>query len=692
MKWLRLCAAFGAFAAGCAAGNVGPDRDLGVPDLETLDAADLSAADLAAPSAGDLRVAGDAAPPDGGARAFGAYLLYETFNARSTGSTPGDIWSVDAAGGGSVVVKEVPFAADKSAQIAKPNATGLARLATAFSAQSGRVVFEAKVKATETAGFKAIPYIYDSSGNAVVSVEFQDGNIQTHIGGTITTVQSFVADVWYRVRVVIDTNHNYFDLYVDGVRIETAQMVRTPAASVAGLAYFIDGTNVGTLLVDNIKVYNEAAFIGPPPTPVFNAHDYGATGDGTTKDTAAIQAAIDAAADTGGSVLLTDGTFLSGTLTLKSRMTFFIDPSAVLLGSTAVGDYPQLTPSTGNTQLSNCQRAILYAPNTTQLTIDGGGTIDGQGDSFSGVEATRPMVIWGVLSNHFTVQNLYLKKGAVWSLVSMESDQVRINNVNVQSDGITHDGIDIVDGQDVTVTECAVRSGDDAMCLKSGVRRGITNMTVSNSIFGGSGTSGGSNGIKLGTATYGAFGNVTIQDSYVKDVQYAAMAVESRQGSDIDTLAFNRIEFADTGAAFFVYLAQQSTTAPTGDVPKLGSVNHVAFTDITGSTSSWPNSPHQGSLITGQIFNGTTYPITNLSFTNVVVGFYGGLGSVPASPPEATPNQYPESNMFGDLPAWGFYLRHVSGVTFTAASAMVANTDARPKLVSNDVSGLAGTP
>ena len=56
-----------------------------------------------------------------------------------------------------------------------------------------------------------------------------------------------------------------------------------------------------------------------------------------------------------------------------------------------------------------------------------------------------------MLSNHVTVQNLYLKKGAVWSLVSMESDHVLINNVNVQSDDITHDGIDIVDGTDVTV-------------------------------------------------------------------------------------------------------------------------------------------------------------------------------------------------------------------------------------------------
>ena len=645
------------------------------------------AADLAA---GDL--GGDAPAADLGTRTVGAYVLYETFNAMATAAPPAGAWSVQATGGASVLVREVPFAADKSAAIAKPSATGVASLTTTFPAQSGRVVFEAKVKALETAGFKAIPYIYDASGNAVASVAFQDGNIIAHVGTTSVTVQPFVANLWYRVRVVLDTNENTFDLFVDGVRKQVAQAVRAVAPAVDHVSYFIDGTNVGTLFVDNVKVYNEAEYIGAPPPPVFDARDYGAVGDGTTKDTAALQKAIDAAGGSGGSVLLTNGTFLSGTLTLRSNMTVFIAPSAILRGSNAVADYPQLTPNTGNTQLGNCQRALLYAPEATQLTIDGGGVLDGQGDSFSGVEATRPMLIWAVLSNHVDIRNLYLMKGAVWSLVSMESDHVLIENVNVQSDNITHDGIDVVDGQDVIVDECAVRSGDDAMCLKSGVRRGIDTMVVRNSIFGGSGTSGGSNGIKLGTATYGALKNITIQDSYVKDVQYAAMAVESRQGSDIDSVAFNRIELANAGAAFFVYLAQQSTTHPVGDVPKLGSINHVSFTDIAGATGTWGHSPHQGSLITGHIFNGTTYPITNLSFTNVAIAFDGGLGTIPANPPEAMPNQYPESNMFGDLPAWGYFLRHVDGVTFTSVNSSVVATDARQKLVSDDVSGQSGAP
>jgi polygalacturonase len=693
---LLLASLFAATALGACSATAPSSSAASGTSAVDAGAAHGGAADGGAADAGTLADGGgpeegaDAAADAGDTR--GTFVIHETFNAMTTGASPPAPWTSEATNGGSVVVAETPFAADKSVAIAKPTGDGESALSVTFPAQHGRVVFEAKVLARETAGFKAIPYVYDASGNAVASVSFQDGNVQTHIGGAITTVQPFVANEWYRVRVVVDTVASTFDLYIDGVRMAASQALRSPSSSVDELSYYVDGTGAGTLLVDNVKVYTEAVFIGAPPAPVFDAKSYGAVGDGVAKDQGAIQAAIDAAAGTGGSVVLEGGTFLSGTLTLKSNMTFFVDSTATLLGSADVSDYPTQTPDTGNTQLSNCQRALLYAPDVTDLTIDGGGMLDGQGDSFPGVEATRPMVIWAVRSSHVTVQNVFLQRSAVWSLVLMETDDVLITNVGASSAGITHDGIDIVDGTNVTIDDVAVRSGDDAMCLKSGVRRGIDTLTVRNSLFGGAGTSGGSNGIKFGTATYGALTNITIEDDYVKDVQYAAMAVESRQGSDISNVAFSRVQFANTGGAFFVYLAQQDSTAPAGDVPKLGSVDGVSFTDIAGATASWPNSPHQGTLVTGHVYDGVTYPITNLTFTRVAVTFDGGLSSVPSSPPEATPNQYPESNMFGDLPAWGYYLRHVQGVTFDACTSSVAANDARPKLVTDDVGGMVGSP
>ena len=163
------------------------------------------------------------------------YLIYERFDAMSTGSTPAG-WTTE---GG--LVREVPFAADKSVELHKTTGAGTATLGTTFAPQSGHVVFEAKVLARETAGFKAIPYIYDAAETAVASVSFQDGSIEAHVGDTKVIVQPFVANLWYRVRVVVDTDHGVFDLFVDGVRKLHDQALRSASTAVTRLGYYLDG-------------------------------------------------------------------------------------------------------------------------------------------------------------------------------------------------------------------------------------------------------------------------------------------------------------------------------------------------------------------------------------------------------------------------------------------------------------------
>ncbi|HEY0251338.1 MAG TPA: glycosyl hydrolase family 28-related protein, partial [Kofleriaceae bacterium] len=296
----------------------------------------------------------------------GSYLRYEKFNSMTTGAAPTG-WTATGA-----IVREVPFATDKSVELATP-----ANISTTFAAQHGRVVVEAKVLARETAGFKAIPYIYDASGAAIASIAFQDGNLVQHVGDATQNVMPFVANTWYRVRVVVDTDRDTFDLFVDGVRKTSHAALRAATDSVTKIAYYTDSQPAGTLVVDNIKIYNEAQLIGAAPQPAFDPRDYGAIGDGAANDTAAIQKAIDAAKGTGGSVVLAEGTFLSGTLALGSDMTFYVAASATLLGSTNPADYPAEAPPTGNTQLLNCKRALLYAAGVDHLRIDGGGTLDG---------------------------------------------------------------------------------------------------------------------------------------------------------------------------------------------------------------------------------------------------------------------------------------------------------------------------
>jgi polygalacturonase len=404
----------------------------------------------------------------------------------------------------------------------------------------------------------------------------------------------------------------------------------------------------------------------------YDVRNYGAAGNGTTKDTAAIQSAINAA-PSGGVIWLHDGTYLSGTITLKANQTFFLDPTATLLGSSSVSDYPNLTPPLTNSQTSSCQKALLYAQSSANITITGGGTIYGNGRTNfnSGVEATRPIALWTALCTNVNIHDINIVDASMWTLVNMQSDFLTISNVTINDDGLglNRDGCDVVDCWHVTIANCTIDSGDDSICLKSGNSRGVNDVLVKNCTI----TKSQSNGLKFGTASTG---HITIQDCTVLNTAHSAMAVESVDGGAISAVTFQRINFSGCQNAIFIVLGSRSGAA-------VGSVNGITFRDIAGSALS----DTRGCPISGELLNGVTYRLKNLLFDNVAISYKGGVGPVPAAPAEYA-GQYPENTMWGNLPAYGYYLRHATGVTFTNCFASVAPADARPWLATNDVANL----
>src|SRR5437660_71861 len=112
---------------------------------------------------------------------------------------------------------------------------------------------------------------------------------------------------------------------------------------------------------------------------IFNVRDFGAQGDGQTLDTAAVQAAIDACTkDKGGTVVVPAGDFIVGTVELKSNVTLHVSAAGRLLGSGKPDHYTAgkgVPPGNGNV-------VLLYAVDADNVTIEGRGTIDGQGDRF----------------------------------------------------------------------------------------------------------------------------------------------------------------------------------------------------------------------------------------------------------------------------------------------------------------------
>jgi polygalacturonase len=403
---------------------------------------------------------------------------------------------------------------------------------------------------------------------------------------------------------------------------------------------------------------------------VYDVAQYGAKGDGKTKDTRALQAAIDACAATGGTVRLRDGVFLSGMLTLKSNVHLSIEKTATLKGTHDDADYPDTTPKTDNSQLHNCRKALLYAEGAKNLTIDGGGTIDGSGhkkewlgSSKTCPERTRPMAIYIVQSEGVTIRDLTVKDAAMWGVVNLETDHLKIEHLHIHTPyGPTRDGIDVVDCHHVVVEKCSIFSEDDSICLKSGALRGCEDVVVRKNHVHQSTVA---NGLKLGTASRGAFRDVVFEDNIVENCDKAALAVESVDGAAITSVTFRGIKISNAGTALFVLLGQRGGS-------KVGSIDGVTFENISADA------------ISGTTLDGKTYAVHDIVFKDVHLTYKGKQQTVPADPPEYE-GQYPDPNLWNALPAAGLFLRHVQGLSLRDATIDVHGSDARSAIVERDV-------
>lgn len=440
---------------------------------------------------------------------------------------------------------------------------------------------------------------------------------------------------------------------------------------------------------------------GASPARVCDVRDFGAVGDGITRDTTAIQAAIDACAPTGGVVALRDGIYLSGTIRLASDITLDIAPTAVLRGSQNPADYPDVSPPFQNTQLGNCRKALVYAEGTDRVRIGGGGTVDGNArgvPDWNGLripEAQRPMAIFVTASRDVTIDGLDVNDAATWAVVVMEVEDAVIRDLVVDSDmGPTHDGIDIVDGHDVLVEDVTITSGDDSICLKSGSATGTEDVVVRRAHTRQSGVA---NGVKFGTASVGSFRRILVEDVLVENAQAAALAVESVDGADISDVTFRRITTWNVGTPFFVLLGSRDRNPA-----QVGSIDRVTFEDIRGTNMRYG----WGSLVTGTAIDGQVFGISNIHFEDVdlvfkattstpstVDNFPEYQGPVPGRP-GVFYNRYPDAKFIAGTdgnentsyaaPGFAIFQRHATGVTFDNCRWRVSGNDARPWLAVKD--------
>lgn len=204
---------------------------------------------------------------------------------------------------------------------------------------------------------------------------------------------------------------------------------------------------------------------------------YGAKGDGKTKDTAAIQKAIDACAVKGGRIVLSAGTYLSAPIVLKSNTVLQLDKGATLLGSPDHKDYPKIVLF----HLPDLQ-PLVSASNATNVAITGEGTIDGNGETWwaiarsdkgSGIlgsEHPRPKLIIFDHCKNVRVHGITIQNSPMWQLVPYYSDSVVIDNVRILAPqhSPNTDAIDPFSSSNVIIDHVYADVGDDDVAIKSG--------------------------------------------------------------------------------------------------------------------------------------------------------------------------------------------------------------------------------
>ena len=307
--------------------------------------------------------------------------------------------------------------------------------------------------------------------------------------------------------------------------------------SLRSTACALSALSVYLLLATSSVSAAEPAVTTPPSLAanhaIFNVVDFGTTGEGKVKDTAALQKALDTcAASGGGTVLVPPGVYLTGSLQIKSNTTLSLENKASLVGSSDLEDYP-LARIRWEGEFTEGHRALLWAEQASHIAILGPGTIFGPPINLSKLRNPRapaliePSECTDVLLDGFTAQ--YQR---MWAIHPVLCQGFIARNLTIRSVNTNGDGIDVDSCRDVTIERCTIDTGDDAIALKSGrgleaVRTGhptenvlIKDCTLISSLYAG---------IGIGTELSGGIRNVRIQNCTISG-KGNGIVIKSRDG------------------------------------------------------------------------------------------------------------------------------------------------------------------
>jgi polygalacturonase len=455
---------------------------------------------------------------------------------------------------------------------------------------------------------------------------------------------------------------------------------------------------------------------------LYDVRKYGATGDGKTLDTDAVNHAIEAASAAGGGVVVfPPGTYLCFSIHLKSQVHLHLQQGSTIMAADSPlpgeqtgyhgGAYDAAEAKTAwdayqDYGHNHWHNSLLWGENIQDFSITGTGLICGKGLSNGRGRKgdTAPFIAEqpGVGNKAIALKNCHnglmrdfsILKGGHFGLLLTGVDNITIDNLMIDTD---RDGIDIDCCQNVRVSNCTVNAPwDDAICPKSsfalGYARPTRNVTISSCLVTGYYELGTvldgtfkkyapevrvpRNGrIKCGTESNGGFINITISNCVFEGCN--GYALESEDGALLEDITITNTTMRDLVSGP-IFMRLGSRLRGPKESTKVGTLKRILISNL-----DCYNAPMKVSSILSGIPGNS---IEDVKLSNIYVETAGGgPADAAASAPPEFENKYPDPGMFGTTPAYGFFLRHVRNVEMSHVEVASAAPDARPAFYLTEV-------